>query len=148
MLGILNEPSNKSDKGSSPPLRLYLSRRNANTRHISNERELIHGLQKRGFQICMPEMMTLPQQIELFKQADFVVGPHGAGLANILFSSAIDVLELFGSESITTHYYLLAKSLGHSYKYLSFKSSDYIDDSFYADADDIFASVDETLMTK
>jgi capsular polysaccharide biosynthesis protein len=61
--------------------------------------------------------MSIEEQIDLFYDAEYVIGTHGAGLTNIIFSCQIKVLELFNSEICQTHYYYLAKSLGHTYGY-------------------------------
>ena len=67
--------------------RLYVSRNLAGgvVRGIRNEAELIPGLKARGFEIVDPASWPLKRQIERFAVASLVVGPHGAGLTNIMF---------------------------------------------------------------
>jgi hypothetical protein len=46
-----------------------------------------------------------------------VVGTHGAGLTNVLFSDAVKVIEIFPSWYVLPHYLYLCRSLGHPYDY-------------------------------
>lgn len=66
-------------------LRLYISRASCNSRRVTNEEQLLTALQPFGFQSVRLECLSVRQQIELFQQADIVVGPHGAGLTNSAF---------------------------------------------------------------
>jgi hypothetical protein len=49
------------------------------------EAAVIRGLARRGFDILDPGRMEMAAQIAAFRAAALVVGPHGAGLANIVF---------------------------------------------------------------
>ena len=57
------------------------------------------------------------EQVALFSRADLVVGPHGAGLTNVVFGEDLAVVELFGDKQIAT-FDRLAAALGHGYEYL------------------------------
>ena len=75
---------------------LYVSRLGDNHRRAAGEPELVDGLRRRGFVIASPAEMSFEQQIAAFRRARFVVGLHGAGLANIAFcrpgTAAYDML--------------------------------------------------------
>ena len=58
-------------------------------RRLINEEELLEVLEKYNFQNYFFEEMTMEEQIDLFSDAEIVIGPHGAGFANILFSKNI-----------------------------------------------------------
>jgi hypothetical protein len=76
--------------------RLYITRRGSKLRQILNEDELIVGLKRLNFTIFQPRWDNHPEQITAFTDAKIVVGVHGAGLTNIIFSSpGTKVLELF-----------------------------------------------------
>jgi Glycosyltransferase 61 len=100
--------------------RIYISREAfalTSKRHILNEEELFSALNKVGFEKYMTEKMSIPEQIELFSNAEIVVAVHGAALSNILFSREIDVLELHPTKSeFLPFFYHLSKSLGHRHK--------------------------------
>jgi len=69
------------------PRRLYVSRRTLAypMRVLADEARLEAALRKRGFAIMHPERMAVADQIAVFRDAEVVVGPTGAGLANALF---------------------------------------------------------------
>jgi hypothetical protein len=73
------------------PKRILISRRDARPggpprRHVVNEEALAQALKPFGFECCELSTLSLRQQIDAFQRADFVVGPHGAGFANMVFS--------------------------------------------------------------
>lgn len=81
------------DKGHS---RIYVSRRGSQRSPIGEERLELY-LSHHGFQIVRLEDLDWQTQIDLFSNATHVVGPHGAGLANLCFASAgTRVVELAG----------------------------------------------------
>lgn len=98
--------------------RIFISRKAAKKgRHILNENEVFNALSKHGFKKYSLEEMTIEEQLNLFYDSEYVVGAHGAGLANIIFAEKIKVLELFPTKYVWPHFYFLSKSLGHTYQY-------------------------------
>jgi capsular polysaccharide biosynthesis protein len=89
-----------------------------------------------GFQRVVLEECSPPEQIQLFQESEIVVAPHGAGLANLLFSTDATVLELHPSHNVAPHYYLLCKRLGHDYHYLLHDAPD-VDSSFSTAPDEV-----------
>jgi capsular polysaccharide biosynthesis protein len=65
--------------------RIYVSRLGDKHRRAVGEAALVEGLRRRGFAIVTPAEMDLAEQIRVFRGARLVVGPHGAGLANVAF---------------------------------------------------------------
>ena len=125
--------------------RIYISRRKASERRVGNEGALVDRLRSLGFARYELEDLSPAQQIRLFQKAEVVVGPHGAGLANLLFATDATVLELQPSTTVATHFYFLCKRLGHSYHYLT-HDAEAIDDDFRVDPD-IVASTVASLLT-
>jgi capsular polysaccharide biosynthesis protein len=68
--------------------RIYLSRRGQSMRVMTNERALEAALERRGFAIVRPEDLSPREQIALMRNAEVVVAPTGAALANALFMPA------------------------------------------------------------
>nr|WP_283949759.1 glycosyltransferase family 61 protein [Limobrevibacterium gyesilva] len=68
------------------PPRVYIDRRGGPNRPLVNEDELVTGLAGLGFVPVRLERLSLAEQIALFANAEIVVAPHGAGLANIVFA--------------------------------------------------------------
>lgn len=78
------------------PSRLYIDRRGTDLRPLVNEAELIAKLAPLGFVPVKPETLAPSDQVRLFRGAEAIVAPHGAGLTNIGYCrpGAI-LLELF-----------------------------------------------------
>ena len=75
--------------------RIYVSRRDTLNRRLVNEEELFSELRKRGFSRIVPGEMSVPEQVTAFANASVIVGPHGAGLTNMIFSPpAASVVEI------------------------------------------------------
>jgi capsular polysaccharide biosynthesis protein len=97
-----------------PWRRLYISRKTG--RKMSNETALLAGLAARNFEMIHLENLSLHEQITLFQEAAVVVGPHGAGHANIIWSSpGIRLLEVFHPAWMHPCYALLSQILGIHY---------------------------------
>ena len=59
------------------------------------------------------ERLTVADQIRLFAQAGTIVAPHGAGIANIVYSDKPTLIELFPTSRWKLGYFLaLVNSLG------------------------------------
>jgi len=99
--------------------RLYVSRSDAKLRRITNESQLLPTLAKQGFEAVLPGTLPLREQVALFMGAEAIAGPHGAGLANLLFApSSARVLEILPSSMLREHYFLLSISMGQAYRAL------------------------------
>lgn len=96
--------------------RILITRRDATTRRIVNEDEVIRKLAPLGFEPVNLSNTPYEEQVELFSRAEAVIAPHGAGLINSIYSEDIKILELFG-EFVTPLYYNICKGLGHRYRY-------------------------------
>ena len=64
---------------------IYVSRTGSTQRPMVNEAALISLMRRRNVTVVHPEHLTLAQQINLFRNARVVIGPHGSGLTNIAF---------------------------------------------------------------
>jgi len=78
----LEQSSSKSGKSSK---RIVVSRGSSTTRRWLNENECISSLDSHGFKLIDPSKLSLAQQVDAFSNADIILGPHGAGLTNIMF---------------------------------------------------------------
>lgn len=65
--------------------KIYVARTDSQRRRMRNESALLGEMRNRGFEIVVPGTLTLTEQIRVFREASLVVGPHGAGLTNIVF---------------------------------------------------------------
>lgn len=92
-----------------------------NNRRVVNEDELVTRLQLHGFDTIDPAQLSVSEQIRAFAEADIIVAPHGAALANLVFASpGACVIELFPRGSAVPDYWKLASGVhGLEYRYLS-----------------------------
>lgn len=99
--------------------RLYISRKQANSRKIANESALIELLKKNDFtEICL-EDYSLSGQIALFHDAQAIVAPHGAGLTNLTFcESGAFALELIAEGLDAPFYERIARARNLRYHQL------------------------------
>jgi capsular polysaccharide biosynthesis protein len=116
--------------------RVYVSRRRASHRRVRNEDDLMEKLRPLGVRRHDLEALAPSEQIRLFQEAEVVVAPHGAGLANLLFSTDATVVELQASRTVAPNFYLLCKRMGHNYRYVPHDAPD-VDSSFTADPDEV-----------
>ena len=65
--------------------RLLIMRSRRGRRTIVNQDKLLRALTPLGFEPVWLERLPLAKQIDLFHTAECVVGPHGAGLTNLMF---------------------------------------------------------------
>lgn len=101
-----------------PWRKIYISRKMG--RKMLNEADLMIGLEKRGFEIAHLEELSLSAQIKLFQEAAVIAGPHGAGHANIIWSSPkTQLLEVFHPSWMHPCYALLSEILGLGYHCLT-----------------------------
>jgi|GEM_PF-2342253 len=75
-----------SDTHLDTPQKIYIARSNAAIRRISNEEKLAQLLKEKGFAIVHLEKMPIFEQAHYFNQASIIIGPHGSGFANLIFS--------------------------------------------------------------
>ncbi len=66
--------------------RIYISRADAGLRKLSNEENIRGLLEKYGFDIITLSGLNLHEKATLFAEASVIMGPKGAGLANLIFS--------------------------------------------------------------
>ena len=66
--------------------KLFISRADAAGRKPINEEHVQQALRARGFEVVTLSGRSARDQIDLFASASHVVGVHGAGLTNVLFS--------------------------------------------------------------
>jgi capsular polysaccharide biosynthesis protein len=98
------------------PRRFYVDRRGAAARRLVNEDEVAGALAALGVVAVRPETMDLADQIRLFRGAELVVAPHGAGLTNIGYCRpGAAVLELSPSDFVRWCYRPLAALRGLRY---------------------------------
>ena len=96
--------------------RLLLQRRRGK-RSIINFDELAAGLVPLGFEVVAAEKLTFEKQIEWFAEAECVVAPHGAGLANLVFCQpGTRVVEILSEDYLSRLYAEISADCGLEYR--------------------------------
>lgn len=99
--------------------RIYISRRKASKRKISNEAEVSELLEQHGFESVIMESLSLAEQAALMTQAEAVVSMHGSGITNTVFCRAgTKVIELFSPTYVNPCYWTMCSALSMDYYYL------------------------------
>lgn len=91
----------------------------------------------RGFEAVELEGFNFAEEMELFANADQIVAPHGAGLANVVYARpGSRVLELNsdldGQGAVRPWNLQLSRCAGHRYSYLNRSKGDLSEDSLQA----------------
>jgi capsular polysaccharide biosynthesis protein len=72
-----------------------------------------------GFKTIELGSLSFAEQVSLFASAKVIIGPHGAGLANLVFCrKGTTVIELFADDYVFPLYYDLANKVELKYDYL------------------------------
>lgn len=102
--------------------RLYVSRnamsRATARRQVANEHEVLAALEPLGFELVVPERLTLAEQVRLFAEAAVIAGPHGAAHTSAVFAQHATVVELFEPGYVNPCQHGVATAAGHAYWYL------------------------------
>ena len=95
-----------------PRNRRLLVARNWSTRKFHNIEQLQALLSRYDFETVYLEGMSTVDQILLFQSAEFIIGAHGAGLANLLFCEpGTKVIELMPSVEMRPFFWLISQKL-------------------------------------
>jgi capsular polysaccharide biosynthesis protein len=124
LIGFINQffPQEKNNRDSAN--KIYISRKG--TRRVLNEMELINCLKKFGFKTILLEELDVQSQVEFFRNAEYIVAPHGAGLTNLAFSNKKNkkIIELFGKSYVNGCYCALAACIDADYFYYISSNND------------------------
>lgn len=101
--------------------RIYVSRSQSKMRNILNEEQLLPVLKKFDFQVVHFENLSFEKQVELAGSSSIIMGPHGAGLTNMLFMpEGSKVIEIHpASSKINACFFALCSALKHDYFYIT-----------------------------
>lgn len=94
--------------------RTYISR--AGRRRVLNEAALIPMLETYDFTIVEDQSRTLSEQVSIYNQASFIMGPHGASFSNIIWCEpGTHLFELFSPNYAPDYFLYLAQLTGLRY---------------------------------
>lgn len=100
------------DKEFTQERRIFISRRGAAYRKISNEEEVTALLEKNGFEVVLTEALTVAEQAALFASAKIIIAQHGASLTNLVFCQpGTEVVEFYSSNWLNDCYWRLSRNM-------------------------------------
>lgn len=117
-IGLIGDLFEQIDIGSEHQTidRIYISRGDTKFRKVKNEVEVIKLLLRYDFEVVTLTDFSVKEQISLFRNAKFIVAPHGAGLTNCLFSrEGTKVVELFQENYLNPCFWSIAEGRRLSY---------------------------------
>ena len=102
------------------PKRIFISRKNASDRRKFNEDAVIQLFSEFGFEVILPETLSIPDQISLFNQAEWIAGGSGAAFTNLLFcNSGIKVILFLNSRCLTSTFSTIACTVNADLIYIT-----------------------------
>lgn len=94
--------------------RVYISR--SGRRRILNEDALIALLKKYDVKIIEDKPRSIAEQVSIYRNASFIIGPHGASFSNILWCQpGTHLIELFSPNYFPDFFLFMAQGLGLRY---------------------------------
>jgi len=97
--------------------RIFVSREDGNGREIAERAALFENLASLGFEKHRLTDYSVPEQIRLFADAECIVGAHGAGLTNALYTDHTRLFEIVPDSWYWHDFYCLCEQLGFEYDY-------------------------------
>jgi len=76
--------------------RIFIARTDATRRRVGNMDELQRVFNRWDIEVVVLSELSVREQIDLFSEAELVIGVTGAGLANLIYSFDADCLVIFG----------------------------------------------------
>jgi hypothetical protein len=97
------------------PDKIFVTRQDAEERRIENFQEVKEELSKKGFKFITPGEHTVEEQIQLFKDAEIIIGAHGAGFTNIIYAENPHIIELIGENKVHATFSRICHVLDYNY---------------------------------
>ncbi len=120
--------------------RVYISR--SGRRRILNEEALISLLRRYDFQIIEDEPRSIAEQVTIYKNAIFIIGPHGASFTNVIWCEpGAHLFELFSADYVPNYFFYLAQLMG--LRYSAYCQGEGVKLDIGAIANDIEVSLDD-----
>jgi hypothetical protein len=97
--------------------RIFVARSRNRGRTILNMAAIEDVLRKHRFRIVECDGLSLLDQMELFRNAAYVIGIHGAGLSNVIYRQGrpMKMLEIFSADYLNPCYYWFCRQYGYDY---------------------------------
>lgn len=112
--------SNKIVCNNIPYRKIYITRENSNSRKVLNEHQFVDFFKRYDIEVFNLENLSFIEQVKIFSETTLLIGPHGAGLANMLYLPKESiVLEIKNKyDDYWNMFYGMASDLGHNFFYI------------------------------
>jgi len=111
-LGLLREPCGRRR-------RLYISRRDCDTRHLANENELLPLIEAKGFEVVRRENLSLLELLAAFSEAEAILAADDDALACLVVAPQGARVGTIASKGIyRPRAYCVSAQIGHAFTYL------------------------------
>ena len=84
------------------------------SRMVHNFNDVLPVLDEFGIQVVQPENLGLEGSVRMFGNAEFIIGPEGSGMRNMVWAKQAKVVEIFGHE-VNFGQWTLAHALGFDF---------------------------------
>ena len=122
------------------PNRIYISR--ASRRKIVNESELIELLKKFDFIVIEDKPRSVAEQMSIYYNAAFILGPHGASFSNVIWCQpGAHLMELFSPNYAPDFYLYLTTVMNMTYSAYYDSTADPFVDYAAGLVEDIYVSI-------
>lgn len=104
------------------PEKIFISRKNAAFRITTNEDEIYDFLKAEGFVRYDMDKPSIAEQANFFKNAKYIIGSHGAGFSNMLYSNSCKmIIDIIHEEHKQDCFYNLSAVFNINYYYFQCK---------------------------
>lgn len=104
--------------------KLFIYRTRKNSRFIYIRPEVKKFFLSKGFIFLNLDSVPVKDQISFFRRAKTIIGVHGAGMANLIFSNRCKVIEIFQQDKVNACYYALSQLNNNQYFYLILQTNE------------------------
>ncbi|WP_048331129.1 glycosyltransferase family 61 protein [Bizionia psychrotolerans] len=141
----------KAKTTSNPTKRNFIiSRKKATQRRMINEELFLEKFNYLNLELIALEELTFKEQMNLFRNAGIIIGTHGAGLANLVFSENPLVIELFPSNRYNRdafYFHQITSALGIQHVILEYNATNYDRQDLIVD-EQIISSINNIITEK
>jgi capsular polysaccharide biosynthesis protein len=103
-------------KATSKRRKLLIGRPRGASRQVTGWEVFKNLLIRNGFQEVQPETLSIKEQAQVFFEAEWVIGIHGAALTNIVFCRpGTKIVEILGQQYVNPCYRALSEAAGLRY---------------------------------
>lgn len=114
ILGLSADPVPEGRKGR----RIFIGRKHKG-RKLVNQGEIMEYLSAHNFEVVYPEDLSFAQQVKIFNESEYIVGPNGSAFSNVIFCKRGAKVVTFRQGRGANFWQQVLKELGHEHLYVA-----------------------------